>query len=516
MSVTLKKEKIQTSELVYQKYNRITVESDVNVPDINPDILKVLDVNGYITVSEKSIRNSKLYVCGTATITVLYAPDGDVFSSVKSLISTHDFNHTIDIPETDGSESLYVETEAETFSYTLLNSRKISLRCIIGVNTKLTRPTEIELASNCEDACGICTKSRKIRVCNSAVNSENRISVCEQRELSSDMPSVSEILKTTVTPELEELIMSEDKAIVKGQMKLCTLYISVDDGSVQKFEYTLPFGEALDAIGAEDDMDAEIDFSVSNLYCEVRDDSDGEPRIIGIDLCVSAVIRGISIIETEVMTDAYSTESKTSLTHRPVKIEQLHDNTTTRLTHKSSLSIPDTLPEIQEVCDVRSSASVNGISISTGEILISGTIKTSVLYIAADDDLPLCSYTDTSEFSHCVPSPGIPDTAVCDARTCVEHTSFSMNGSRDMETRTVLGISVRSFTADEISTVGDIELLSDYDRTKQACISICFASEGNTLWDIAKRYRTTVDSVKEQNKLTSDTLNIGQQIKICR
>ena len=46
MSVILKKEDIQTNDVICQKYNRTTVESDVIVPDVNPDILKVLDVSG--------------------------------------------------------------------------------------------------------------------------------------------------------------------------------------------------------------------------------------------------------------------------------------------------------------------------------------------------------------------------------------------------------------------------------------------------------------------------------------
>ena len=75
MSVILKKEDIQTNDVICQKYNRTTVESDVIVPDVNPDILKVLDVSGYITVTEKSIRSGKIYIRGTVNMTVLYAPE---------------------------------------------------------------------------------------------------------------------------------------------------------------------------------------------------------------------------------------------------------------------------------------------------------------------------------------------------------------------------------------------------------------------------------------------------------
>ena len=91
MTVKLNKELIQACDTVYQKNSRITVETDVNVPDINPDILKVLDVSGYAAVSEKSLSGGKICINGTVVMTVLYAPDGDVMSKVKTLSATKDF-----------------------------------------------------------------------------------------------------------------------------------------------------------------------------------------------------------------------------------------------------------------------------------------------------------------------------------------------------------------------------------------------------------------------------------------
>lgn len=37
---------------------------------------------------------------------------------------------------------------------------------------------------------------------------------------------------------------------------------------------------------------------------------------------------------------------------------------------------------------------------------------------------------------------------------------------------------------------------------------------GDTLWLLSRRYNTTVDAIKKLNGLTSDILNIGQQLKI--
>ena len=126
MTVKLNKELIQACDTVYQKNSRITVETDVNVPDINPDILKVLDVSGYAAVSEKSLSGGKICINGTVFMTVLYAPDGDVMSKVKTLSATKDFTYTADVPQKDDNLRLCAEIEPESFAYTLINSRKLS------------------------------------------------------------------------------------------------------------------------------------------------------------------------------------------------------------------------------------------------------------------------------------------------------------------------------------------------------------------------------------------------------
>ena len=117
MSVKLKKETVQTSKILTQKYSQTTVDCDVIVPDVNPDIKKVLDVSGYITVTEKSIRAGKVYVQGTVNMTVLYSPDGEVASKVKSLSGSQAFNHSLDVGSPSDAAFIVADIEPESFYY---------------------------------------------------------------------------------------------------------------------------------------------------------------------------------------------------------------------------------------------------------------------------------------------------------------------------------------------------------------------------------------------------------------
>lgn len=516
MSVILKKEKIQTGDVICQKYSQTNIECDVIVPDVNPDIMKILDVSGYVSVTEKSIRADKVYIQGVVNMTVLYAPDGDVMSCVKSLSCTRDFNHAIDARGAEEGMQLTAEVDAESFNYSLINSRKVNLRCTAGISIKVTRPGEFEIAVDTESDESICTDSKTIRICNATVNSENRITLCEQLEIPSGKPGIGEILKVSVFPQSLELTLMENKATAAGQVKICTLYTSADDGSVQLTEHTVPFTETLDVDGAEDDMEGEIEYSVSDMYSEIRDDSDGEARIIGIDLGLCAIIRGFRIQELNAICDAYSTNGSVNLESQQVNIEQLVDNTTAQLTHKMSVNLPEMLPRIAQICDISANASVERISAGDGEITVFGKVHCDILYITNDGNAPLGSFSDVSEFTHTIPVPGASPGTICEAKVFTEHVSYTLSGGDSIDMRVVLGLCVRSFTDETLSSVTDIEITGDDSSERKPCITIYFVRSGDTLWNIAKRYRTTVEALKECNNLTNDRLNVGQQIKICR
>ncbi len=517
MSDILKKEFIHTNEVICQKYSQTTIDCDIIVPDINPDISKILDVDGFISIKEKSVRSGKVYVQGTVNMTVMYSPDGEVLNKVKSLSATQEFVHTLDVTTSDEDATLNIEVEPEGFSHTLINSRKVNLRCVAGINAKLTGLNRFEFVTDVTDSqCDMCIDTSKLRICNTVVNHESRMSFCEQLELPSGKPAMGEILKTSVFPQSIELALTDGEATAKGQLRICALYSSADDGSVQFVEYTVPFEKNLDLPGAEEDMEGEIEYSLTDKYCEIRDDADGEPRILGIDLGLCALIKGIRIQDLDIVTDAYSLCDDTSVNSQEVTIEQLMDSTTAQLTHKASVTLPEQLPEIYQVCDVSAMASVDRLSAENNEITMFGRIHSNILYLSSDEALPLCSIRDVSEFSHTFHVAGANEHTICDAKVFTEHVGYTMNGGNGLDLRIVLGLNVRSFKLEGVKQITDIEITKPDNKKPQPCIVIYFVQPGDSLWKIAKKFQTTVAALMECNNLSSDHLDIGQQLRICR
>lgn len=513
MEVTPNKESINTAEVLCTKYNQTLVESDIIVPDIKPDIAKILDVSGTVQMTQKNLQQDKAYIQGTVKITVLYLPDGDVIGRVKSLTATQDFNHTMDVRGAEPDMDLFAETEAESFDYSLINSRKLNLRCVLGIGVKVSKPSRMEIATSVDEKYPIELKCEKLRVMNTAAFSSNQIVLREQLDLPAGKPAIGELLKITASPSSLELRMMDNKAVAKGQVDFCTLYSADDEkGSIQFMEHSVPFTEILDVEGSVDDMEGDVEYAVKDLFYDIKENNDGEARILSVELILEATIRGNEIMEIHAIADAYARKGEIELTKKKYPIEQLIDNVTAQVPFKDSAHTPPMLPPIMQLCDLSTVPKIDRVTVENEIITVHGTIDSNILYMTTDENTPMCSFKHTSEFSKEFQMPGADNHTVCDTKVMLDHAGYTLtNGGIDL--RFVINLSVKAVKTGDTELI-DSMTLNDTEQPEESCIILYFVQPGDTLWDIAKRYRTTVEQLKKENQLDSDLLSIGQQIKI--
>ena len=511
----LLKEEIPIGEVICQKCSQTRVESDIIVPDIKPDIKKILDVSGYVCITQKQVQQDKVFVQGNVHMTVLYVPDGEAIGKIKNLTVSKEFNHTIDCRGAMPDMQLATEAEIANMDYTTVNSRKLNLRCTLNIGVKVTKASNMLFSTDVEENENIALKKDRLRIISGTDTSECKIILREQLELPSGKPTIGEILKITAIPSSTELCMMENKAVAKGQVRVCVLYTADDESnSIQFMEYTIPFTEIIDAVGATEDMDGEIEYSLNDIYHEIREDSDGEARTFGIELVLNASLKGNRVTDIDSITDAYSLKLPLSLTTKSHKIEQLLENSSAEISHKDTAHLPSMMPDIARVYDVSSRASIENISVNDGKIHVYGKIITNILYLSENEETPVASFDHASDFNHTFALTGINDKTICDARTYMNHVSYTLSGDSSLDLRFVIGLSVKSLITCEVTLVENIDINENEDFSPTPCMVIYFVQNGDSLWKIAKHYRTTVENIKILNELDSDTIYPGQQIKI--
>ena len=515
MPINLKKESVNLNEVLKSQYGQTVIESDIIVPDVKPDILKVLDVGGIVSVTGKSVQQDKIIIQGTVRLTVLYAPDGEVLGNVKTMTTTQMFTHMVDAGSSKPNLNISAEAEVVSVSHALLNSRKLSIKTNVGVNVKATAGCVIDVATGLDCDHPVETKTSAIRACNALDETERDILLKSQLTIPAGKPACSEMLKADPVIRPREVKMLENKVMIKGEVCLYSLYAANDEEcGIHFMEHEVPFNEFLEVDGVNEFMDADIDYNLKECFYEMQEDSDGDMRILNVEIVLSVMVKPTEIVELTCIEDAYSLAGELSLTKETYGIEQLVNKTNTPITHRDTCTLDDSLPAVSQIYSVLTAPNVTNVSIENKNIVVEGMVQSKFLYLSADEASPLCAYTHDSPFVHTIDAGFIDEDCVCDAKISVEHVSYNITLDREIEIRLIIGLTVKTMKKSQAVIITDMELCESAEIDPHPSIVIYFVQKNDSLWSIAKHYKTTAASIKQHNNLESDTLKIGQQLMI--
>ena len=118
------------------------------------------------------------------------------------------------------------------------------------------------------------------------------------------------------------------------------------------------------------------------------------------------------------------------------------------------------------------------------------------------------SYTHLDVYKRQVEARNINENCIYYLRTDLEQLSTSMADSNEIEIKVVLNLNALVLSCQKESLITDIEE-REIDRTKRnnmPGITCYLVQSGDTLWDIAKNFFTTIDEIKSLNQLETDEI----------
>ena len=490
-----RKEDIQVLRTKSRATSQVTLDMDYNVPDVKPDIGRMIQNKGEVTVEEVRLNDGHAFVKGKLQADVLYVGEED--GRVYNLSAGLPVEETLNLDGIVNGDKLCLKWEIEDLSIHIIHSRKLNIRAVITFYASVDELTGIRLPVAADDE-NISVKKKQMCLLSLAVHKKDTLRLKEEIELVSNKPDIAELLWYTIEVRGLDLRPEEQKIKAKGELFIFVLYTGGDEGStLQWLEHTIPFNGEVECTGCTSEMIPNLEASVISQSLEVRPDADGEERKLQADVVLELDMKLYREEEHDVIMDAYTPFRQYQPKGRTEMLESLLIRNFSRCRLSDRVTIRETQGKILQV---------------------DGILRLKVLYIVGNDDMPFYSAETVIPFSHIVEAQGISKDSVYYLHSELEQLSTTMADSNELEIRATIGVNVLVLQCIEEFILDKMEE-APLDQGKIRSlpgITVYIVQPEDTLWDIAKRFYTTTEEISSMNELENEEISSGMPLLLVK
>lgn len=482
-------------------------EGDIIVPDIKPDIGVILSTDANVTIDRIDIGNDRINYTGKLVIGVLYLARGPQ-KLVHSMNVTHAIDDFVNMEGVTKDAWADVAPVIENIDYKILNDRKIGFRAVVNIEITASATFGHEVVTNIDGINENQLLKTPLKLNRSVVNKTDSFSVKDEMNIPAGKPNIRELLQHNVTIGNKDVRVGNGKVNINGELIVTCLYKGDEDESLIEFiESEIPFNGLIEAAEARDDMFADVKLTVADSYIQIRPDTDGEDRIMDLEITIQ-VCSKISISENiEILEDAYCINNNINISKAPIKYSKPVCRNKNQSPIKEIVQLDDECPDILQIFRVKGKANIDEVKIVEDKVIAEGVINCGVLYIAGSDETPLYSYKCAVPFRQIIETKGAKPGCEVHVEATVEHSGFNMLSGREVELRFLLCFNTSVSEEMESSMITDIEF-SEMDKSqldKMPSMIIYVVQKGDSLWKIAKKYNTTIDEIVNINEIDNPT-----------
>lgn len=518
LAMDLLKKNIHMNKLKCKSSVQLTLDDDFNVPDVKPDISSMIKEQGNIVIYEIKPMNGKLLAKGALQFNILYISEEDS-RPVHHLSGEIPFEETINMDEACAEDSIIVKWDLEDLSTGLINSRKVSVKAIVSFAFAAEDVYDEETAVAVEGDDNVQSKTKKMNITQLAVNKKDTFRIKDEVSIPSNKPNIFEILYSEADLRNTDIRMQDEKISLKGELVLFVLYASEDEEHpIQYIETEVPYSGSIDCNGCLEEMIPDIDLSINTKDIEVKPDSDGEERVIDIEVVLNLDIKAYEEDELDILCDVYSTAKDLIPTFKDAYYENLlvKNNSKARITDRIKKS--GAQPGIMQICNAYGSVKIDEMQVVDGGIEVDGVIEVQIMYITDEDRRPLSSIKGMIPFAQTIEVKQIGNNSFFEVKPNLESISVMLLDSDEVEVKA--GVNLATIVFDRITEPIITEVVQqdiDFKKLQEMPSIVGYIAKPNdSLWSIAKKYYTTIDTIKEINQLEQETIKIGDKILIVK
>lgn len=501
MDYTATKEELAVQETIFDGCLEQPVDFDFSLPDYCPDIQRILKCQVYPCIQSRSLTADRVEVEGVATVKLLYLDAGKL--SVRCCEHSEPFSCSFQMKQPAQNAVVFTQSKVEYINCRAVSPRKLDIHGAFSICAKVIGRVQQEVVCDIPGD-GIQQKKKTVQASRVASIAQQQFSVNEVLEIGQGKPEAEGIIRTDAVAVVHDCKAVANKMILKGEAMVKVLYAgNLDAGDLETMEYAVPVSQIVDADGLSDDCLCDARLEVLGCEVQIRTDSAGEDSLLAVDLKMAATIVAFEEAEVQVVTDAYSTQYELQLDYKNMGFERLLEFTKDTCIYKNTLDLSGGVSRVIDVWNEMSSITAQP---ENGQLAFRGKFNVCVLAVSNEGE-PV--YTEKMiDFEYLHDWSGKPAAVRCDAKMDVVSLGYRISGSSGVEIRAELGLTGGVFLPENYRTVchASADESKPRQRDQSASLIIYYADAGESIWDIARAYCTSMEAIQAENDLVDEVL----------
>ena len=497
---------------------QVTLEDDINIADVRPDVYQLVEEQGEIVIEELRAAQDHVHIKGKLRFCVLYLSDDDVRrpSSMEGSLPFEEQVYMEGVVPTDG---VVVKKELEDLSVGIINSRKLSVQALISFGLSVEELYDEEAAVELTGQEPVEVKRKVIDLAGLVIRKKDIFRVREEIVIPTGHPNIFEILWETCELADVQFRLMEGRIAVQGQIRIFFLYEGEGEGRPASwYEHAFPFSGLLDCQGLREQMTGDITCSVGHKEIEVKEDADGEERVVRLELVLDLDMKIYEEEQTEILSDVYGVTKEIDVVTGTARLKQLRMKNTGRARLSGRFRVAEGMPKMQQICHSACAVQLAEVRIVKEGLRVTGAALVKNLYASQDTEFPFSSCEGTVPFSYILEIPGICDTDTWRLETSVSELSVVMADGEEADVKVTVVFSGIVFAPYEEPMIREIRVSEPDPEMLEALPGIVayIAGENDSLWEIGKKYHVPISRIREINALAEDEVRPGEKLLIVK
>lgn len=515
---------VQVTNITEKPKTVITIEEDILVPDTKPDLREILLIDGSVRLASREIdrinkADDYIGLSGEVELQTLYVPEnrqvaGPVIA-VQTRVPFKERWHT----DMAAGATLIMECTAEKIEYMVINERKYRVKISLAVTARECIDSKIDIFEGITGE-EIQMLREKAEITSIVLRKKDTLTISENLEIKED-ENFESILKQDINVVENYKQITAEKVVISGFVFVNLLYTVTGTGenpcdfirqAQERVEFTQFIPIKHGAGGGS------VCFDGSGLRVKlVQDDEKGE--ILHLEGEIVTYVELYESVEKEIIIDGYHREKDFICDFNQGRSRTPVASAVGEASVREIISPDSGYGEVEKILYTTGEIAESESRGEQGKVITEGNLMIKMICMThgEDDDGPqLFSIRQTAPFRVVTSVPQMTGDEKVSAGIHLRDLWAEKINGKQLEFNATIMVSAEIMREVTFKVLANPAFEESTSKAAIAPMIVYVAGKGDSLWSIAKKFKTSVETVAKLNQLEDGQIEEGRKLLIIR